>query len=432
MLYFSHHTHKDAMLKSRHKVDMALKALKIRIYPNAGQKSLLDKTFGCNRLVYNTMLAERKEVYERLKGTPKALFEYKYRTEKQLKEEFPFLSEVDSISLQQTRANIGLAYQNFYRRVKDPRVPKGEKGFPKFKSKNGKNSFRTLMVNGNLKIDFNRRKIKAPKLGWISFRDNRVVSNVKIKSMTFSRTPTHKYYVSILLEDPSPRQPEKIDLSRDDLKVKGLDMSLTDFFVDENGESPMYDANYRSYEKKIAELERRIAETKCTQLKRKLRLRLARIHEHIANKRRDFAEKLSNKLVKENDVIVVETLSLKDMAKFRTWQERRESKDKSNHGKSVHDLGWNYFLNRLKTKADEKGKVIIEADKWFASTKTCNVCGYVNRDLTVADRSWVCPQCGKEHNRDQNAAQNLRDLAMKIITEGTSGSAASRRNRNHL
>lgn len=411
---------------------MALKALKIRIYPNAGQKNLLDRTFGCNRLVYNTMLAERKDVYERLKGDPQELFAYKYRTEKQLKEEFPFLAEVDSISLQQTRANLGVAYQNFYRRVKDPRVPKDEKGFPKFKTKNGKNSFRTVMVNGNLKIDFDRRKVKAPKLGWISFRDNRIVSDINVRSMTFSRTPTYKYYVSILYEDSVKKQPEKVDLAKPNLKIKGLDMSLTDFFVDENGESPMYDANYRAYEKKIASLQKKIDETKCRQLKKKLRLRLARIHEHIANKRRDFTEKLSHKLVTENDVIVVETLSLKDMAKFRTWEERRESKDKSNHGKSVHDLGWNYFLNRLKTKADEKGKVIIEANKWFASTKTCNVCGYVNRDLMVSDRSWVCPQCGKEHNRDQNAAQNLKNLALKIVTEGTSGSAAARRNRNHL
>ena len=410
---------------------MELKALKIRIYPNVGQKNLLDRTFGCNRLVYNAMLAERKEVYERLKDKPKELHEYKYRTEKQLKEEFPFLAEVDSISLQQTRANLGLAYQNFYRKVKDPRVPKGEKGFPKFKQKNGKNSFRTVMVNGNLKIDFTKRKVKAPKLGWISFRDDRVVSNINIRSMTFSRTPAQKYYVSILYEVPVDK-PAKVDLSKPNLKIKGLDMSLTNFFVDENGESPMYDVNYRAYEKKIASLQKKIDETKCRQLKKKLYLRLARIHEHIANKRRDFSEKLSAKLVKENDVIVVETLSLKDMAKFRAWEERRESKDKSNHGKSVNDLGWNYFLGRLKTKADEQGKVIIEADRWFASTKTCNVCGYVNKNLTVADRSWVCPHCGKEHNRDQNAAQNLHDLAMKIVTDGTPGSAAARRNRSHL
>lgn len=411
---------------------MKVKSLNLRIYPNVHQRNLLDRTFGCNRLLYNTMLAERKEVYERLKDRKRELYEYDYRTEKELKEAFPFLKDVDSISLQQTRINLGIAYQNFFRRAKDPRIPKDEKGFPKFKSKHGKNSYRTIMVNGNLKIDFAKRKVKAPKLGWISFRDNRIVDNINIHSMTFSRTSTGKYHVSILYEDVST-VPEKVDLEKPNLKVKGLDMSLTNFFVDDNGESPLYDANYRSYEKKIAEIQKKIDGTKCTQLKKKLKLRLARLHEHVANKRRDFNEKLSAKLVKENDVIVVESLSLKDMAKFRTWEERKDSKDKSNHGKSVHDLGWGYFLNRLKTKADENGKVVIEADRWFASTKTCHICGYVNRDLIVSDRGWICPQCGKEHNRDQNAAQNLKGLLpTNDVTDGTSGRAAERRNRNHL
>ena len=135
-------------------------------------------------------------------------------------------------------------------------------------------------------------------------------------------------------------------------------------------------------------------------MRRKLKLRLARLHEHIANKRKDFNEKLSTKLVDENDVIIIESLSLKDMAKFKKWSERRDSKDKSNHGKSVNDLGWCYFVNRLKTKAEEQGKVVIEANRWFASSKTCNICGYVNKDLTISDRSWICPECGTEHNRD--------------------------------
>ena len=161
-------------------------------------------------------------------------------------------------------------------------------------------------------------------------------------------------------------------------------------------------------------------------MKNKLRLRLARLHEHIANKRKDFNEKLSTKLVKENDVIVIETLSLKDMAKFKRWSERKDSKDKSNHGKSVYDLGWYTFVQMLKAKAEEQGKIIMEADKWFASSKTCNVCGYVNRDLTISERTWLCPKCGKEHNRDQNAAINLKHLihvAKSNITEGTSGRA---------
>lgn len=410
---------------------MKLKALKIRIYPNVQQTILLNKTFGCSRFIYNTMLSERKEVYAKLKDKPRELYEYKYRTEKQLKEEFEFLKEVDSISLQQTRMNLGVAYQNFFRKLKDPRIPNSEKGFPKFKRKNSKNSFRTIQVGGNLKIDFEKKKVKAPKLGWISFHDNRVIENIKIHSITFSRTSSLKYYVSILYEDVISNK-EKIDLTRKDLKVKGLDMSLTNFFVDDEGNSPQYDRNYRKAEKKIAWLQEKISTSKCTQLKKKLRLRLAKLHEHIANKRKDFNEKLSTQLIKENDVIVIETLSMKDMAKFRKWKERKYSKDKNNYGKSVNDLGWCYFVNRLKTKAEEQGKVVIEANKWFASSKTCNICGYVNKDLIISERSWICPRCGTEHQRDENAAKNLKDVALNIFTEGSSDSAAARRNGNHL
>ena len=398
---------------------MKLKALKIRIYPNVQQTTMLNKTFGCIRFIYNTMLSERKEIYSKLKDKPRELYEYKYKTEKQLKEEFPFLKEVDSIALQQARMNLGMAYENFFRRCKDSRIPSSEKGFPKFKKKNSKNSYRTVCSHDNLKIDFDLKKIKAPKLGWINFRDNRRIEDIKIHSMTFSRTQSLKYYVSILYEDVVPSK-EKVNLNSPNLKVKGLDMSLTNFFVDDEGNSPQYDRNYKTYEKKLSELYRRISTTKSKSLKNKLKLRLARLHEHIANKRKDFNEKLSTKLVRENDVIVIESLSLKDMAKFKKWEERRNSKDKSNHGKSVNDLGWYYFVQRLKTKAEEQGKIVIDADKWFASSKTCNICGYVNRDLTISDRTWLCPRCGKEHNRDQNAAINLKNI---FITAGTADRA---------
>ena len=402
---------------------MKLKALKIRIYPNVQQTILLNKTFGCTRFIYNTMLSERKEVYDKLKHNSRELYEYKYKTEAELKKKFVFLKEVDSVALQQARMNLGLAYENFWRRCKDPRIPSSEKGFPKFKKKFAKNAYRTVCSHDNLKIDFERKKVKAPKLGWISYHDDRKIKDIKIHSMTFSRTPSLKYYVSILYEDVVENKLQ-VDLNKMDLKVKGLDMSLTNFFVDDEGNSPQYDRNYRKDEKKIAYLCQKISTTKSKSLKNKLRLRLARLHEHISNKRKDFNEKLSTKLVKENDVIVIESLSLKDMAKFKKWEERKNSSDKSNHGKSVYDLGWYTFVQRLKTKAEEQGKIIMEADKWFASSKTCNVCGYVNKDLTISDRTWLCPRCGKEHNRDENAAINLK----QIFTEGTSGRAGCSHN----
>ena len=230
---------------------MKLKALKIRIYPNAQQTCLLNKTFGCARFIYNTMLSERKEVYDKLKHNSRELYEYKYKTEAELKKKFVFLKEVDSVALQQARMNLGLAYENFWRRCKDPRIPSSEKGFPKFKKKFAKNAYRTVCSHDNLKIDFERKKVKAPKLGWISYHDDRKIKDIKIHSMTFSRTPSLKYYVSILYEDVVENKLQ-VDLNRTDLKVKGLDMSLTNFFVDDEGNSPQYDRNYRKAEKKIA------------------------------------------------------------------------------------------------------------------------------------------------------------------------------------
>ena len=159
--------------------------------------------------------------------------------------------------------NLSTAYQNFFRKLKDSRIPSLEKGFPRFKKKNSKNSFRTIQINGNLKIDFENKKIKAPKLGWISFHDNRIIEGIKIHSMTFSRTPSLKYYVSILYEDVVPNK-EKVDVSKPNLNVKGLDMSLTNFFVDDEGNSPQYDRNYRKAEKKITWLQEKISTSRCT------------------------------------------------------------------------------------------------------------------------------------------------------------------------
>lgn len=385
----------------------AQKALRIRLYPNETQKVQLLKTFGCCRLIYNKMLEERIQVYEQLKDNRRELYEYNYKTEKQYKEEFPFLKEVDSTALQQARMNLSRAYQNFFRRVKN--LSESKKGFPKFKRKDERNSYRTPQNGGFLKLDFENRKLKLPKLGWVSFKDSRVLTDYKINSITVSRTTTGKFYASIQYE-VDIESPKKVDVITKQTRVKGLDMSLTNFFVDDEGKSPVYDRNYRLNEKKLSSLQSRIDKETNKSKKKKLRLRINRIHEHIANKRKDFVEKLSDRLTKENDVIVVETLSLQDMAKSR-------------FGKSVNDLGWYQFLQRLKVKANERGKIVIEANKWFASSKTCNVCGYNNKTLTLSDRSWCCPRCGTSHHRDENAAINLKNYGIEFLTAGTVGIA---------
>ena len=254
---------------------------------------------------------------------------------------------------------------------------------------------------------------RQPKLGWVSFRDQRVLENYKINSITVSKTVTGKFYASVQYE-VDMEEPKQVDPKTKGLKVKGLDMSLTNFFVDDEGNSPLYHRNYRENEKRLSSLQSRLDKTTRKSDKKKLRMRINRIHEHLSNKRKDFIEKLSHELTRDNDVIVVETLSLKDIVKFR-------------YGKSVFDCAWGMFLSRLKQKAQERGKLVIQADRWFASSKTCNICGYKNADLSIENRVWVCPKCGTEHNRDQNAGINLKNYGLTILTAGTAGFADSKR-----
>lgn len=389
------------------------KAFKCRIYPNKEQGILLNKTIGSCRFLYNSMLGERISVYEKYKDNSRELYEYKYKTEKEYKQEFEWLNEIDSISLQQSRRDLSSAYQNFFKSLSGKR--KSKSGFPKFHKKGRKDSYRTINVNNNIKIDWNLRKIKLPVIGWLNYRDQRSEIEGKIKSATISKTKTGKFFVSILLE----REIE--DLPRFDLEeaieygfsIKGLDMSLDKFYVDENGKSPDYIRYYRKGENQIAHLQSKLSrKQKGSNNKKKAQLKINKIYEKIANSRKDFIEKLSTKLVNENDIIVVENLNMHNMSQALKL------------GKSVMDLGWGMFINRLQQKADEKGKLIIRVDKWFASSKICHVCGYHNKDLQLSDREWECPICHTHLHRDQNAAINLSDYGLhKILEVGTTSSA---------
>ena len=352
-------------------------SFKCRIYPNKEQEVLLNKTIGSCRFIYNSILEEHIKAYEENKDNIRNLYEYKYKTEKEYKEEYEWLSEVDSIALQQSRRDMSSAYQNFFKSLSGKR--KGKVGFPKFHKKGRKDSYRTVNVNNNIKIDWSSRKIKLPVIGWLNFRDKRTDLEGKIKSATISKTKTGKFFVSFLLE----REIEEVKIFNIEgalskgIAIKGLDMSLDKFYVDENNESPEYIKLYRKCQNQISYLQSKISrKQKGSNNKKKAQLRINKLYEKIANSRKDFIEKLSTKLINENDVIVVENLSIQGMSQAL------------NLGKSVLDLGWGLFLNRLQQKADGKGKLIVKADKWFASSKTCHVCGYVNKDLQLLDREF--------------------------------------------
>jgi putative transposase len=388
------------------------KALKVRIYPTQKQQEVLNKTLGSCRALYNMMLFERIQTYDSWKASGedvRVLYEHKYKTEKQYKEEYEWLKDsVDSQALQQARINLSMAYQNFFKSLKGQR--KGTKsGFPKFKKKRTGSSYRTTMTNNNIQIDFESKKMKLPKVGWLNFRDKRNSFKGIIKSATVSRTPTGKYFVSLLFEQELIL--DGVEISNE-LKSKtiGLDASLKSFFVDSNGNSPAYERLYRKYEPLLKKAQRRLSKKKKGSKNwYKALHRVNLIHEKITNKRRDFTHKLSTELVRNNQVIVVEHLSLKGMSQAL------------NLGKSVMDLGYSEFVKQLSYKSLWNNKTFIQADKWFASSKTCSICGYKNKDLQLSDRDWKCPNCGTGHDRDQNAGINLKNYGLKelgLVPEG--------------
>ena len=381
------------------------KALKIRIYPNRKQEELIVQTIGSCRFLYNNMLAERIQHYETWKASGeeiKKLYGHKYKTEKQYKTEFDWMQRVDSVALQQSRIDLSSAYQNFFKSLSGKR--KGKSGFPKFHKKGRKDCYRTSITNNNIKIDFESRKVKLPKLGWINFRDQRTFMEGKIKQATVSRTATGKYFVSFLFEQELILK--GVELSNN-LKTKGLDMSLNNFFVDDEGNAPAFERIYRNHEERLKFLQRQVfKKQKGSKNRKKAQLRVNKIHEKIANSRKDFTHKLSTKIVQEKDVIVVENLNLKAMAQCL------------NLGKSVNDLGYGMFLGQLKYKTFWNNKILIEADKWFASSKTCSKCGFVHKNLTLQDRVFDCPSCGFEIDRDHNAGINLKNYGLKEIGQG--------------
>jgi len=386
------------------------KALKVRLYPNSKQQEILNKTLGSCRALYNMMLHERIQAYKAWKASGdtdlRNLYNYRYKTEKDYKKEYEWLKDsVDSQALQQSRIDLSKAYQNFFKSLSGKR--KGAKiGFPKFKKKKMGSSYRTMMTNNNIAIDFENHKVKLPKVGYVNFKDSRTKIEGIIKSATVSRSPTGKYFVSLLIEQELDLQGVMLD-SINESQVIGLDTSLESFFVDDKGNSPAYERLYRKYEPLLKRAQRKLSKKrKGSKNWYKALHKVNLIHEKIVNKRKDFTHKLSTELVKNYTVIVVEHLSLKKMSQALRL------------GKSVMDLGYSEFVRQLSYKSLWNNKIFIQADKWFASSKTCSICGYKNKDLQLSDRNWTCPNCGTDHDRDQNAGINLKNYGLKELGLG--------------
>ena len=369
------------------------RAYKFRLYPNREQQIMFAKTFGCVRFIYNRMLADKIAYY---KQTGKML----QITPAQYKTEFEWLKEVDSLALSNAQLNLQSAYKNFF--------SKKCSGFPKFKSKKtSRVRYTTNNQNGSVRIENGR--LKLPKVGFVKIIQHREIIG-KIKSATIEKTPTNKYYVSILVEYEN--QVPEVELK----KFIGLDFSMHDLYVTSEGERANYPKFFRKSERKLARVCRWHSKRKKDSKNReRMRLKVCSAYEKITNQRIDFLHKKSHELAEEYDAVCIETLNMKAMSKMLKF------------GKSVADNSFGRFREFLDYKLYFRGKKLITIDKWVASSQLCSSCGYKNAEVKdISIRNWKCPSCGTEHDRDINAAINLREEGKKIVatTVGTTGSNA--------
>ena len=369
------------------------KAYKLRIYPTDSQRELIEKTFGCTRYIYNNFLAERKNKYEESKIKVNVYEQLKELTD--LKREKEWLREIDSCALQACVYNLDDAFQKFFR----------GNGYPRFRAKGVHDSFKTNnTLNAykdkkyeSIRIDFNKRIITLPKLKEVKFRGYRTTNEIvgRIKSATISKD-ANKYFVSILVEVPF------IKNSLNPTSIVGLDLGIKDFIVTSNGEKLKNEVKIN--EKRLKGLQKWLSRCKPGSKNRyKVKLKIQRLYLKIRNARKHMIFKLANNILKENDIVAVESLDVKSMYQVHKI------------AKHLNQVPINEFIRVLKYKSNWLGKKVVEINKYYPSSQCCNRCDYKNeevKDLSV--RKWTCPKCGMIHDRDINASINIMFEGLKI------------------
>jgi putative transposase len=367
------------------------KAYKFRLYPTNEQKTALSKAFGCCRWYWNYSLNLCQETY---KNQGKSLSRFAIQSLlPTLKQENEWLTDAYSQCLQSVALNLSTAYKNFFEK---------RGGFPKFKSKHGRQS---IQYPSNVKIEGDYIKLPG-KVGKIYCKQNRTFEG-KIKTTTVSLNPDGKYFVSILVDDGKETPDASIEG-----KAIGIDLGLTHFAITSDGSKYDNQRHTKKYARNLKKKQQSLArKVKGSNKRNKVRILVAKVHSKIKRVREDFLHKLSRKIVNENQVIAVENLNVKGMVRNH------------NLAKAISDCGWGQFCTMLKYKSEWEGKTYIEIDRWFPSSKTCNVCLHKVDSLPLDIRNWTCSKCNTNHDRDLNAAINIKNEALRILSLGTRDTA---------
>jgi len=385
-----------------------LSSYKFRLKPTSTQEVLLNKHFGCVRWIYNHFLNKRIEEYKTNNRTLR-----RSDNEKQLptiKQEYIWLKEVGSQSLQYSVECLQNAYDNFFRRVKQK--VKGKKGFPRFKKRHGKQSFK---IKQNIYLV--EGKLVFPKfLDGIPIIQHREMEG-EIQFATVSKNKVGQYFVSITVSREMP------ELSPTNKSI-GIDLNVK-ANVDSDGNFEINPRPAKQYQTRIKLLQQRVSrKEKGGKNRSKAKTQLAKLYLKVTNKREDHLHKLSKRIINENQVICVEDLSVESMLAKVSPDERDEARWKErNRHRDIQDCGWSSFVKKLKYKALWYGREFIQVNRWFPSSQLCNHCNYQNKELKSAEREWTCWNCREHNDRDHNSAKNILEEGLRIRTSGTEGIA---------